>query len=573
MHSSPTEPQLQFDSGSKPGVFTGVTFYHWMVVIIASLGWLFDCMDQRLFTLAKESALKELLGNDAAAQAALAQYLNYAVAALMIGWGTGGIVFGMLSDKWGRVKTMIATLIVYSGFTGLSGFAQGWVDFIVYRFLVGLGVGGMFGAATTLVAESVPGGFRAMALGSLQALSATGNMMGTLISLRIQPGAEGIDLFGLASLAHSGWRVLFFVGILPALLAVPILFFLREPEKWRAAKAAAASGQGRAHAIGSPIALLRHPRWRKNTFVGLGLGVAGMVGLWGIGFFSPELVTSALKTTPLRPTDIVGVSTLASALTTGTNPAAHHIQQQLSPALRARLVAIDNNPSRADLAPEVVADLNRLIEGPSLYDAGAFRDLDLKKNTLNLVTKLQQHPDPADQAFLNRQLLEQSLPGCLAPLQSYIDKVRSRGLLLQDVGSLLGMITFTFVASYLNRRRAFFGAFVLCLFITAFVFSSLDSEMDAYWMLPLMGFAQLAVFAGYSIYFPELYPTRLRGTGVGFCYNVVRFLTVPFNLLMGLLSAWLSFRSAAIILSSIYLLGIVTLLWAPETKDQPLPED
>lgn len=77
---------------------------------------------------------------------------------MMIGWGTGGIIFGMLSDKWGRVKTMVATLVIYSGFTGLSGFAHSWVEFTLYRFLVGLGVGGMFGAATTLVAESVPGG-------------------------------------------------------------------------------------------------------------------------------------------------------------------------------------------------------------------------------------------------------------------------------------------------------------------------------------------------------------------------------------------------------------------------------
>ena len=140
----------------KASLFEGVTFYHWLIVIIASCGWLFDCMDQRLFTIAKESALKELLGSDAAAQERLASYLNYAVAAMLVGWGTGGILFGMLSDKWGRVKTMVATLLVYSGFTGLSAFAHTWVEFTLFRFLVGLGVGGMFGAATTLVAESRP---------------------------------------------------------------------------------------------------------------------------------------------------------------------------------------------------------------------------------------------------------------------------------------------------------------------------------------------------------------------------------------------------------------------------------
>jgi len=74
----------------------------------------------------------------------------------------------------------------------------------------------------------------------------------------------------------------------------------------------------------------------------------------------------------------------------------------------------------------VGTDLNRLIQGPGLYDADAFREAGLKKNTLNLLSKVTQHPNPADLAFLNRQLVEQALPGAIVPLQSYIDKVRSR---------------------------------------------------------------------------------------------------------------------------------------------------
>ena len=566
----PTQPETPT---SKGGVLAGVTFYHWLVVIIASCGWLFDCMDQRFFTMARQSALKELLGSDALAQAEIEKYLNYALAAMMLGWGTGGLLFGWLSDRWGRVKTMVATLVVYSGFTGLSGLAQGWVDFTVFRFLVGLGVGGMFGSAVSLVAESVPSGFRAVALGSLQALSAFGNLTAAFISRIIPPGAEKVLLGSDFMINHSGWRVLFFVGILPSLLVVPIILFLREPEAWKKAKAEARSGKA-GKAVGSIPDLLRTPRWRHNTLVGLGLGVAGMVGLWGIGFFSPELITAALKTRPLQASDIKEPAALCAALKTGSTPAGAYFQERLSPELRRGLEGVTTNqPPAESTVQALVLGLNQLISGPSLYRSNVFAAVKVSKATGNLINQLEVKTREGDVPFLNRQLLEQTFPGCIAPLQGSIDKVRSQAMMLFDVGALGGMFAFTFVASYLNRRKAFLGAFILCLGISAFVFYSLRTETDAYWMLPLMGFAQLAVFAGYSIYFPELYPTRLRGAGVGFCYNTVRFLTIPFNIFMGHLAAWLDFRTAVIILSSVYLIGVVALIWAPETKGQPLPED
>jgi MFS family permease len=430
-------------------MFEGVTRYHWLVVVIASCGWLFDCMDQRLFILAREPALRELIGQDPQAAAHIKTYSGYATTSMILGWATGGIIFGMMSDRLGRVRTMVVTLLIYSGFTGLSGLAQSWVDFTIYRFLVGLGVGGMFGAATTLVAESVPGQFRAMALGSLQALSALGNIIGSLVSLVIPPGAE--NYLG----SYSGWRVLFFVGIVPALLIVPIVFVLKEPESWLRAKAEADAGRRSAKSIGSPFELFRDPRWRRHTIIGLLLGVSGMIGLWGIGFFSPELISTALQGAP----------------------------------------------------------------------------------------------------------------------QAVVDRVRGLGTALQDVGAFFGMVTFTLVAAFISRRLAFLGALLLSMGVTMFVFTSLESANDAYWMLPMMGFAQLAVFAGYSIYFPELFPTRLRGTGVGFCYNTVRYLAAPAPILLGYLATQMSFRRAAVMMSTVYVIGIVALIWAPETQGKPLPED
>ncbi|ODS54876.1 MAG: hypothetical protein ABS36_10490 [Acidobacteria bacterium SCN 69-37] len=424
-------------------IFAGVTPYHWLVVIIASMGWLFDCMDQRLFVLARQPALADLLGA-AASSDATATYGGYATTSMILGWATGGIIFGLLSDRVGRVKTMTLTLLVYSGFTGLSGFAHGWLDFTIYRFLAGIGIGGMFGAATTLVAESVPGQFRVLALGALQALSATGNILGSIVSFWIPPGGM---TWGV-----PGWRLLFLIGIVPSLLAVPIVFLLKEPQAWLDARALAQQGGGAR--TGSLSELFGHPRWRHHAIIGLMLGVSGMVGLWGIGFFSPELISTALQGEP----------------------------------------------------------------------------------------------------------------------QPVIDRVRALGTAFQDVGAFLGMLAFTFVAAFLSRRAAFFGALVISMAATMFVFRSLQSASDAYWMLPMMGFAQMSVFAGYSIYFPELFPTRLRGTGVGFCYNTVRYLAAPAPILLGYLASLLSFRTAAVAMSAVYLVGMVALLWAPETKGETLPE-
>jgi len=223
-----------------------------------------------------------------------------------------------------------------------------------------------------------------------------------------------------------------------------------------------------------------------------------------------------------------------------------------------------------ELKKRLVSGLNAIIEGEPIYSPERFSHLELSKP---IQTRIEQNPEGDSLIHLNRLLLESEFPGALASVQGYIDSVRAKGTLLQDAGSFLGMFAFTLLATYIGRRIAFLGSFILCLISTIFVFYSLDTATQAYWMLPLMGFAQLAVFGGYSIYFPELFPTRLRGTGVGFCYNTVRYLAVPAPIAFGYLSTVMSIRTAAVIMSFIYVLGMIALIWAPETKGQELPED
>ena len=158
--------------------------------------------------------------------------------------------------------------------------------------------------------------------------------------------------------------------------------------------------------------------------------------------------------------------------------------------------------------------------------------------------------------------------------------MKAMGTLLQDVGALLGMLAFTWIATRLGRKIAFGGAMIFCWLVVSGVFIFLNSSWQAYVMLPLLGFATLSLFGGYSIYFPELYPTRLRSSGTGFCYNVGRVLAAAVILFRipireGFTNAGFTdvFRIVSVALASVYLLGLLVLIWAPETKDKPLPTD
>ena len=199
----------------------GMTRYHWFVLIVAALGWLFDCLDQQLFNLARKPAMQTLLATaDAAADPkAVDFYGGLSTCIFMLGWATGGLIFGVVGDRLGRAKTMMITIVIYSLCTGLSALSQGFWDFAFYRFITGLGVGGEFAVGVALVAEVMPDRARPYALGLLQALSAVGNFAAALIGIGLGQAQlhMGSKLFG-----WEPWRWKFVIGALPALLALVI---------------------------------------------------------------------------------------------------------------------------------------------------------------------------------------------------------------------------------------------------------------------------------------------------------------------------------------------------------------
>lgn len=437
--------------------------YHWFVFIVAALGWLFDTMDQQLFNLARAPAMKELLEPSQS----VAEYGGYATAIFLVGWAIGGIGFGILGDRIGRAKTMVLTILVYSLFTGLSALSQDFLQFAFYRFLTGLGVGGEFAVGVALVAEAMPERARTPALGWLQALSAVGNITAALVNNALIT-MQYHSLFGLSEEMRA-WRIMFVVGTAPALLAILIMRRLREPERWKAV----AVGDELQRRLGSLNELFGDPKWRHHALVGLALAFAGVVGLWGIGFFS--------------------------------------------------------------------FDLLRLVFKPVLEAQG----LDARTTEYKLTL--------------------------------YVGWTS----VLQNLGGFLGIQAYLWLTQRTTRRLAFFVSFIAALVSTAFTYFYLGKFAGIYdvlWMIPLMGACQLAMFGGYAIYFPELFPTRLRSTGTSFCYNVGRLVAAVGPFTLGLLTSRVfvgyaePMRYAGVTMCVVFLVGLAALPFAPETKGQPLPE-
>ena len=495
--------------------------YQWTVFILASLGWMFDTMDQQIFTMSRSISMRDLVPDgDLNLQN---QFGGYATTCFILGWATGGLIFGVIGDVWGRAKTMALTILIYAAFTGLSALSTSWMDFSLYRFLSGLGVGGEFAVGVAIIAEVMPDAARSPALGALQALSAVGNVTaGVLIGYK--------DALG-------GWRHLYYVGALPALLAGVVIFRLKEPQRWVEARAALKSNPGQLRPRGRLRELFGHPRWRKHAIIGLCLAVAGVFGLWGVGFWSGELIDSALPT--------MAASTQRAF-------------------------------SQIVVAPSA-AEQSALIAKLSPGDLRAY--LNLFKYTMPAGMKYD--PNQAKTGALSerqKQKMSTLLNKALEPQEEPL--LKRKAFVLQQIGGFLGVTFVSFLAGRLGRRLALAIALLSGFLGAEFVFYIFSDRTQIIYLWPLLGFCTLMPFGGFAIYFPELFPTSLRSTGTSFCYNVGRYITAFGPILLPRLAMRLhgryelpGFRVAALWLCLAYFIGLIALIWAPETIHLPLPEE
>ena len=526
--------------------------YHWFVLIVAALGWLFDCLDQQLFILARQPAMAELLPGSPT-QATIDQFGGYATSIFLMGWGIGGLIFGVMGDRIGRAKTMMITILMYSAFTGLSSFSVSFLDFSIYRFLTGMGVGGEFAVGVALVAEVMPDRARPYCLSVLQALSAVGNISAALIGMSMGALVQ-------RGIVDSVWRPMFIIGALPALLALVIRWRLKEPERWQQA-----SHEGNvARKLGSYRELFRHPVWRKHALLGLGLAFSGIVGLWGVGFFTFDLVGNVLKDRFVA--DAISKQTpeeLATALAEVYSAEEAESLSQQPPLEVARALS------------EKQRELSRQQNAQEKEKNGG------KEGFFSALVKGLSEPEGSpganaqQQASVLQRVLSEGELKAVAADTSFWKGIAS---MMMNIGAAMGMYGFAMLAQRVGRKPTFALCFIAALVTTASVFYFLSEFHQVFWMIPIMGFCILSLFAGYAIYFPELFPTHLRSTGTSFCYNVGRFVAAIGPALLGWLTGVVyadtasPLRFAGLTMCGIFLLGLLVLPFAPETKDRPLPE-
>lgn len=442
--------------------YDGVTRYQWLVLVIASLGWIFDVYEGQIFVACMTEAMPELVP-DGTPAAQVDSYNKVIFASFLVGGAVGGVFFGMLSDRIGRVRTLNYTILMYSIFTCVSAFATTWWQMAALRFLVAIGVGGEWAVASSMVAEVFPQRARAWSLAIFHGSS----VLGTYLAI-----TAGVFIVGNPNI---GWRWGFAIGVLPALLILWIRLSLREPESWKLARERDA---GAAKAEMGRISALFRPPELKHMLVGVGLATIGLATFWGVHVYGKNLMRDARKT---------------------------------------------------ELAAEMPKDAS-----PQEAEAITAADASSVKNWEML------------------------------------------GMFLVTTGGGIGLVSFGPICEWIGRRGAFLFYHLGGLVSALVVFQLLPDTSTSVLIvaLPVFGFLTLGMHAGYAVYFPELFPTKLRGTGAGFCFNFGRILAAPILIVVG----WLqrdegyTVSDAASLLSLLFILGALLLIAAPETKGRELPE-
>jgi SHS family sialic acid transporter-like MFS transporter len=544
------------DSGDAPGVEAPhrITRGAWMALTAALLGWMFDGFEMGLFPLVARPALSDLLGPSGAPKVGL--WIGIMTAVFLVGAATGGVVFGWLGDRIGRVRAMTLSVLAYTLFMGMCGLAGVWEwsfgqftlgghvvelkfgalqQLFVFRFLASLGMGGEWSLGVALVMEIWPNRSRGFLAGLIGAASNVGFLTVALLGLglgKVIGGTQSLLLSAGLPQAWvdfvifdsngepTGWRLLMLLGAVPALLTFFIRLMVPESERWLHAKEQGATSS-----------------WAARDLLGVAIGAIGpltMIYLWAVNFPMPVRI-------------IGSIAGLCLALGGYTFPVVRYLQR-----------AIKTSPANA---PPWGATLGRMLMGACLSGVAL----------IGTWASLQNAAPWAD------QLVDRSMPDATPEVRAAArSEARSATQIVAAIGAIIGTIGAALLGNAIGRRITYV---ILCVssLASSLVFFQLNTSFGPMFLATafLAGALTASFYGWLPLYLPELFRTSVRATGQGFSFNFGRILAAVAALQGGYLMSNVfdnNFPQACSIMSSVYLVGVVIIWFMPETHGKPLPD-
>lgn len=521
-----------------------------MALVAALLGWLFDGFEMGMFPLVGPNALNELLASQTTV--VKNQWFAVIMAVFLIGAATGGVMFGWLGDRIGRVRAMSLSIFTYAVFTGLCCLAtQAW-HIAALRFIAALGMGGEWALGVALITELWPDRSRALLAGLVGAAANVGYLIVALVSLVLVSFIRGlghllVDIgisqgFVNSLLRGDGWRLMMMLGALPALMVFFIMRLVPESHKWEAERDKGATSH-----------------WATRDLLGVlfgAIGAATVVVLWSPGFL--YVVRYVASGDPAN----------------GSVPAGANVLRGVGSVLGLGVALVG-------FIYPVVRYLTR-AEG-----AGALE----KGDRSRCVRRLLFGACLAGVALLGTWGSVQWAPKWSIALAEQLPKsggpyyAKELTLIYASVGAIVGCIAGALLAGWLGRRVTYammcIGSFVSLVYLyrandvfgTKFLLSAFA-----------VGAITAAFYGWFPLYLPELFPTSIRATSQGFAFNFGRVLSAVGSLQTPALMAYFArriaperieidaFSKAGATLAAIYLVGVVIIWLGPETKGKPLPE-
>lgn len=527
-----------------------------MALIAALLGWMFDGAEMGVFSMVGRAAIQDLLGFSGSLTPTQEQevglFFGVVIAVFLVGAATGGVLFGWLGDRIGRVRAMSLSVLTYALFTGFCGFAQNPFQLGLLRFIAALGMGGEWSLGVALVMEVWPNRSRALMAGLIGAAANAGYLLVGVIGIGLNAMLSQFEVWlresGLSNevvsmlVANKGWRFMMMLGTLPAILTFFFRMFVPESKKWEHERGRGGTSQ-----------------WMTADLIGVlvgAIGPAAIVWVWA---------DSRIGMVPKAIGTVVGLVIA--------------IFGYIYPVLRF----LQRTYAGSELeSGETGRTIRRMLLAACLSGVALIGTWGSTQWAMTWAGQLTQNAKPQSVDPSPGEVPSSSFQ---AQIHSAIWKnPREYTQICTSIGAIVGTILAAMLGDWVGRRWAYCFLCLISL-VSVLWFYQFHAEFGERFLIAsfILGGCTASFYGWLPLYLPELFATKVRATGQGFGFNFGRILAAIAGLQVGsllkLVDGYQTYAGlkggypvACSFVCFVYVIGMGLIWLAPETRGKPLPD-